>query len=114
MDKVALIVLKPMAGGENTSSTAYNLHDYIPTGMSTISEIVEAGEKAVPMFVFKNANQMRRYVLARVETNPKFNMTQREIIRNAFNINSIGETIPDLQYLRPSLHFSVQICLILR
>ena len=98
VDKVALIVVKPMAGGEKTSSTAYNLHDYIPTKMPTTSEIVEAGENAVKTLVFKNANQMRRYVLARVETNPKFNMTQREIIRNAFNINSIGETIPDLQY----------------
>ena len=98
VNRIALVVVKPLADSEKKTSTAYNLHDYIPTRMPLSMERVEEGGELVRMYVFKNAETMRRYVLARVDTNPKFNMTQREIIRNAFKIKSVGETIKDLQY----------------
>lgn len=98
VNRLALVVVKPLAAAEKKTSTSYNLHDYIPTRMPLSMERVEEGGDMVRMYVFKNAEEMRRYVLARVETNPKFNTTQREIIRNAFNMKSVGETIKDLQY----------------
>ena len=103
-----LITLKPNG---RKAATAYTALDYIPEKYTETSKEYldvannlngDASKKAKSepekMYVFRNANQMRRYVLAKVESNPKFNMTQREIIRNAFEINKIGDTIKDLEY----------------